>query len=200
MQTKDAVRARRAVKHYDPAFKIPDEHINELLDLVRQAPTSFNLQNWRIINVASPDLRTKLREVGWDQAQITDASHLLIICGDIKAFEKNPARYWEDAPQEAQEMLVPMIGTFYDGREWMQRDEAFRSIGIISQTLMLAAKAMDYDSCPMVGFDFDAVAKMINLPDDHVIGMMVAIGKATTPAQPKGGYLPLDELVLTDSF
>ena len=50
-------------------------------------------------------------------------------------------------------MLVPMMGKFYDGQEQLQRDEAMRSTGLAGQTLMLAAKAMGYDSCPMVGFD-----------------------------------------------
>ena len=44
---------------------------------------------------------------------------------------------------------------------------------------MLAAKAMGYDSCPMIGFDIDKVAELINLPEDHVMGPMVAIGKGT---------------------
>ena len=47
---------------------------------------------------------------------------------------------------------------------------------------MLAAKAMGYDSCPMIGFDPQKVAELIKLPDDHVIGFMIAVGKATKPA------------------
>ena len=65
---------------------------------------------------------------------------------------------------------------------------------------MLAAKGLGYDSCPMIGFDTDQVAKLVNLPGDHVIGMMIVIGKATKPAHPKGGYLPLDQVVITNKF
>jgi nitroreductase len=75
-----------------------------------------------------------------------------------------------------------------------------RSCGIAAQTLMLAAKAMGYDSCPMDGFDFEQVAKLIQLPDDHVIAMFVAIGKATQEAQPRAGQLSLDEVVIENSF
>ena len=57
-----------------------------------------------------------------------------------------------------------------------------RSCGIAAQTLMLVAKAMGYGSCPMDGFDFDTVAELINLPEDHVITMFVVIGKATQEA------------------
>jgi hypothetical protein len=45
------------------------------------------------------------------------------------------------------------MGPFHEGREELQRDEAQRSIGMAMQTIMLAAKAMGYDSCPMIGFD-----------------------------------------------
>ncbi len=48
---------------------------------------------------------------------------------------------------------------FMPAKEQLQRDEAMRSAGIMLQTMMLSAKAMGYDSCPMVGFDFDKVAR-----------------------------------------
>ena len=116
------------------------------------------------------------------------------------AWKKNPERYWVNAPQPVQDFLVPAIDQYYNGREQVQRDEAMRSCGIAAQTLMLAAKSMGYDSCPMDGFDFDAVGKLINLPDDHVVTMFVAIGKGTQEAWPKPGQLPMDEVVIKDKF
>jgi nitroreductase len=68
------------------------------------------------------------------------------------------------------------------------------------QTLMLVAEDMGYQSCPMIGFDIDKVAELINLPDDHVMGPMVAIGKGTKEAWPKPGQLPLEELVFENRF
>jgi nitroreductase len=82
----------------------------------------------------------------------------------------------------------------------VQRDEVMRSGGIAAQTMMLAAKAMGYDSCAMDGFDFDAVAKLINLPADHEIVMMIAVGKALSPANPRGGQLPIDRVLLKNTF
>ena len=75
-----------------------------------------------------------------------------------------------------------------------------RSCGIVAQTLMLTAKAMGYDSNPMIGFEPQKVAEIINLPDDHAISMMMAIGKQTKPAMPRGGQLALDKVVFTDKF
>jgi nitroreductase len=75
-----------------------------------------------------------------------------------------------------------------------------RSCGLAGQTIMLAAKTMGYDSCPMIGFDPVRVAEIIQLPDDHVIGFMITVGKAIKPAWPKPGQLPLDEVVVLDKF
>ncbi|MFP4314194.1 MAG: nitroreductase family protein [Alphaproteobacteria bacterium] len=200
MDTIKAIRARRSIKHYDPEFIIPPEDEKELLDLARQSPTSFNMQNWRFVNVKDKDLRMKIRKAAWGQAQVSEASMLLILCADLKAHKQNPARYWADAPIEAQEVLVPMITPFYEAQPEKQRDEAMRSIGIAAQTFMLAAKAMGYDSCPMIGFDADKVAELIKLPENHVTGMIITIGKAVKPAWPKPGYLPDEEVIFTDTF
>lgn len=67
-------------------------------------------------------------------------------------------------------------------------------------SLMVAAKSMGYDSCPRIGFDHDAVAKLVNLPAAPCIGPMVAIGKGTKEPRPKPGQLSMDEVVVRDRF
>lgn len=200
MNVLDAVRARRAVKHYDAEFEMPQEHIDQLMDLAIQSPTSFNIQNWRFVLVQDKALRAQLKEAAWNQEQVTDASLLFVMCADVKSWEKNPERYWANAPEAARDMLVPMIKPFYEDKDELQRDEAMRSIGIAAQTLMLSAKAMGYDSCPMIGFDSQKVGELIKLPADHVVGMMLVVGKATKPAWPKPGQLPLNDVLIKDHF
>lgn len=200
METFDAIYQRRAVKHYDPEHELTDDEINKLMEAAIQTPTSFNIQNWRFVLVRDKELRAKIREAAVDQAHVTDASLLIVMTADVKAWQKSPERYWRDAPPEVAEMLVNWMGPFYDGKDQLQRDEAMRSCGLAGQTIMLATKAMGYDSCPMIGFDPVKVAELINLPDDHVIGFMIAVGKATKPAWPKPGQLPLEEVVIHDHF
>ncbi len=200
MNTLKAIEKRRAVKHYDPDFEMPEADINKLLASAVLAPTAFNIQNWRFVLVRDPGLRKQIREAAWNQAQVEEASLLIVLCADLKCWEKSPERYWRNAPREVQDFVVPAIDQYYRGREEVQRDEAMRSCGIAAQTIMLTAKSMGYDSCPMDGFDFDAVGKLINLPDDHVIAMFVAVGKAVEEARPRGGQLPLSEVVIKDRF
>ncbi len=200
MHTLEAIAARRAIKHYDPAHRITDAEIRQLLEAAMLSPTAFNIQNWRFVTVLDPEIRQQIRTVGWDQAQITEASLLIVMCADKDAWKKEPGRYWKNAAQPVQDFLVPAIGQYYSGRDQVQRDECMRSCGLAGMTIMLAAKAMGYDTSPMDGFDFDAVAKIIKLPEDHVISFMIAVGKGTQPPWPKGGQLSYDEVVIRDHF
>lgn len=200
MDTFDAIKERRSVKHYDTTHKLSDDEIEKLMSLAILSPTSFNMQNWRFVLVKDPEIRKKIRFASWDQAQVTDSSLLLVLCADLKSWKKDPGQYWKDAPKEARDFLVPAMGMFYEGKEQLQRDEAMRSCGIAAQTIMLAAKSMGYDSNPMIGFDPEKVAELISLPEDHIITMMIVIGKQVKPAMPRGGQLPLDKVVFTDKF
>lgn len=201
MDTFDAIYQRRAIKGFDPTYRIPPEEERKLLDAAIQAPTSFNIQHWRFVILRDPELRQRIRkELGNDQSQMTDASLLILLTADKKAWAKEPDRYWRNAPPDVAKILVDWMGPFHEGREWLERDEAQRSIGMAAQTLMLAAKAMGYDSCPMIGFDIDKVAELIHLPEDHVMGPMVAIGKGTKDPWPKPGQLSLEEVVIENGF
>lgn len=200
MNVSEAIVKRRSVKAFDPQHKLTDEEIAKLMSLAMLSPTAFNIQNWRFVVVTDPALRRQIRAVSWDQAQVEEASILIVLTADLKSWAKEPARYWKDAPKPVQDFLVPAIGQYYNGHEQVQRDEAMRSCGMAAMTLMLAAKEMGYDSCPMDGFDFNAVAKLLNLPADHIPTMFVAVGKAVKEAWPRGGQLTMDEVVIKNKF
>ncbi|MES2554343.1 MAG: nitroreductase family protein, partial [Pseudomonadota bacterium] len=176
------------------------EEIYRLMSLTILSPTAFNIQNWRFVLVEDPVLRHQVRAVSWNQSQVTDASLLVVLVADLNAWARQPERYWQYAPQAAQDILVPAIGQYYEGHEQAQRDEGMRSCGMAAMTLMLAAKEMGYDTCPMDGFEFDAVAKLLNLPADHIPTMFVTIGKGIKDPWPRSGQLPLNEVVIRDKF
>lgn len=200
MDVFTAIETRRAVKNFDPAHRMVDEEISRLLTAAVLSPTAFNIQHWRFVLVKDIGIREEIRAASWMQPQITEASLLMVLCADLKAWEKQPERYWRNAAPEVRDGIVGAIGSYYSDREQVQRDEAMRTCGIVAQTLMLAAKAMGYDSCPMDLSDFDEVAKIIHLPPDHVITMFIAIGKATREAWPRAGQLALEEVVVTNGF
>jgi len=200
METLDAVKNRRSIKEFDPEHLMLAGEKELLLSLAMLSPTAFNIQNWRYVTISDINLRNKIKEAAWGQPQVTDASLLIILCADLKAWEKEPIRYWKNAPDEVKDFVLPTIEGYYKNKPLVQRDEAMRSCGIAAQTLMLCAKSMGYDSCPMDGFDFDVVAELINLPNDHVISMFVAIGKGTKEAWERPGQLELADVVINNKF
>ena len=200
MNVIEAIQTRRSVKAYDTEHKMTQSEIDQLMSLAVLSPTAFNIQHWRFVVVQDPVLRQQIRAVSWNQAQVEESSLLIVLCADVKAWEKQPERYWRDAPKPVQDILVPAIKNYYTGNEQAQRDEAMRSCGMAATTLMLAAKAIGYDTCPMDGFDFDAVSKLLNLPADHIPTMFVVVGKALQQARPRSGQLGMDEVIIYNKF
>jgi len=195
-----AIETRRSVKHFDPHHRMTEAEIQRLLELARLAPSSFNMQNYRFVLVRDPGLRRQIRAVAWDQVQVTEASLLVLLCADLNAYAKQPQRYWAHAPQAVQDILVPALTPFYEGKPQLIRDEAMRSSAFAGMTLMLAARGLGYESCPMIGFDAEAVAQLIQLPEDHALSFMLAIGREAAPVWPRGERLPEGEVIFTDRF
>lgn len=81
MQFKEIVMQRYAVKKFNGKV-VPEEKINELIELVRYAPSALNLQPWKIRIVTDQKLKNELRPAAFDQEQITTCSHLLVFCAD----------------------------------------------------------------------------------------------------------------------
>jgi len=200
MNTIENIEARRSIKHYDPEHEMPEADLKELLRVTKLAPSSFNMQNYRILVVRDKELRQQIREAAWDQAHVTDASVLFILCADLDAHQEDPATYWGHAPQEVQDILGPMLKPFYEGKDQLTRDEAVRSSALAGMTLMLAARDLGYESCPMIGFDGEAVAKLINLPSNYMLSFMIPVGKQAQPAWDRGDRLPDEKIVAYDKF
>ena len=195
-----AIVKRRSIKAFDPHHRMTEEEIAKLMSLAMLSPTAFNIQNWRFVVVTDPVLRQQIRSISWNQAQVEEASLLIVLTADLKSWAKQPERYWQNAPKPVQDYLVPAIGSYYKDNEQVQRDEGMRSCGMAAMTIMLAAKEMGYDTCPMDGFDFDAVGKLLNLPADHTPAMFVVVGKALKEASARGGQLTMNEVVIQNKF
>ena len=200
MNTIEAIQKRRSIRHYDPTFKISDKEIKELIELAILSPTSYNIQHWKFVVVNDPKLRNKIKEAAYGQAQVTDASALILVVTDIKAWEKNMFEKWKNVPKEIGDFMATSAHEFYLNREQLQRDEAIRSASFATQTLILAATAKGYESGVMIGFDFDKVAELINLPKNYVISNFVVIGKGIQEANPRGGQLLVDKVLIENRF
>jgi nitroreductase len=200
MDTFDAIKTRRAIKKFDSSYKMSSDDIKTLQELTILSPTSYNQQNWRFIYVTDETVKEKISKAARDQAQPKDGSLVLVLCGNLNAWKEEPLRYWRNNTPEKQELVKNSLARKYENSPENRRDEAMRSCGFAAQTIMLAARQMGLDSCPMVGFEYDELAKIINLPADHLIVMMIVVGKRSEDAGQRGGQLPLDEVFFENNF
>lgn len=200
MDVFTALAERRSVKKFDPEHRMTDDEVRRLMEAVLLSPTSFNMQNWRFVLIREQGAKERMKEIGWHQAQLSEASLIVVLCGDRNAWARDPDRYWRNAPEASRRRIVPMIVGAYENHPDRQHDENLRSCGMAAQSLMLAAKDMGYDTCPMVGFDFRRAAELVKLPPDHEIVMAVAVGKRREHPQPRGGQLAYEEVVFDERF
>jgi nitroreductase len=200
MDTFTAISRRRAIKDFDPSHVIPEADIAKVIDAAMQSPSSFNLQHWRFVLVRDKALRQELRAAAYNQPQVTEASLLVVVTADLKAWARQPERYWRNAPEEVAQKNLAAIPRSYSNNAQLERDEAMRSCGMAGMALMLAAQSLGYDSCPMVGFRPEKVAELLRLPADHLLAFLVALGKAIQPPWPKPGPLTFDEVVIQERF
>jgi nitroreductase len=200
LDTFEAIRTRRAIKKFDSSHKMSPEDVKFLMELAILSPTSYNQQNWRFVTVTDQSVKDQISQAARNQPQPKDGSLVIVLCGDTNAWKKEPHRYWKNSTKERQDQVVTALAKKYASSMENRRDEVMKSCGFAAQTIMLAARQMGLDSCPMRGFEYDELAKVINLPEDHIIAMMVVVGKALEPAPPRGGQLGIEEVVFENQF
>lgn len=69
---------RYATKKMDPSKTVKEDKVERIVEAARLAPTSSGLQPFEVIVVTDPEVRAKIREIAWNQAQVTEGSHLLV--------------------------------------------------------------------------------------------------------------------------
>lgn len=198
MEFTQIVEQRYAVKQFSDK-KIDLILINKLLDMIRLAPSSFNIQPWKVIVITSPELKEKLFPASWNQPQIKSCSHLLVFCantdirGNIHRLEKLILA--AGASPESIHGYVQMMTDFEKGLteeqklSWAQR-QAYIALG----NALNGATALGFASCPMEGFDPPAYAKILHLPKHLVPTALCALGYATDKTKPKLRF-PKEEMV-----
>ncbi len=107
----EALMWRYATKKFDTNKKLNDETLNQILEAGRLSPSSFGLQPWKFILVENTELRAKLREAGYDQVQITEASHVLIIASRNDLSEDYVDNYMKSTAL-AQNVTVDTLSEF----------------------------------------------------------------------------------------
>lgn len=209
MDTIQAIRERRAINYFEPGKTIPDSVLNELLGLANLAPSSFDLQPWKVIAVRDPERKKTLRNCAMNQQKVEDASAVLIMIADPDGVEENKDRVLESwlalgfMQPEARSAYSGMMDSLYGTRDSLTRKLfAAKNTALYAMTLMIAAKGMGLDTHPMDGFDEACVKKEFNIPENKVVIMLIAIGNLKKGATllPRPFRRELDEFVSFENY
>lgn len=168
----EALQWRYATKAYDTTKKVSAEDLNTILEAMRLAPSSFGLQPWKFIVVENPELRATLRGYSWDQPQITDASHIIVLCrknivtaADVDAYMQNISET-RGMPVEQLDGFKQYVNGFIGNMdETAMSMRNTKQVYIALGTGLTAAAELKIDATPMEGFDASKYNEALGLTD-----------------------------------
>jgi nitroreductase len=156
----DHLQWRYATKKFDPSKRISKKDISDILEALRFAPSSFGLQPWKFLIVKNEALRKELRPHAWNQSQITDASHLIVLC-TLKILDENYVRDFLKRIAQVRGVTLESLSTYGQMILKFIKNTTSESLShwmtlqvYLALGMFLAECARKkIDACPMEGFD-----------------------------------------------
>ncbi|MGE5704783.1 MAG: nitroreductase family protein [Clostridia bacterium] len=198
----DLVKTRRSAMKFVKDVEIDDRELEEIFRLVKFAPSAFNLQHAHYLVLKTSEQKESLYEAANKQYKVLTSSAVILVLGDLGAY-KQVAKINEGFlnlgvfSKQEYDAEVEGVTRFYEQRgPVFHREEAIRNASLSAMLFMLAAKEKGWDTCPMIGFDPEKIAQLLNIPDQYVPVMMITLGKEdTTKQRPRGYRKPTAEFV-----
>jgi len=166
----DKLKWRYATKKMNPALPVPQDKVDRILEAVRLTATSSGLQPYEVLIVNDPALRARIREHAWNQAQVTEASHLLVFAAwdnytperiNAKFDLTNEVRGFKNEGWEAYRQQL--LATYPQRSAEENYQHAARQAYIGLGTALIAAAEEQVDATPMEGFTPAAVDEILGL-------------------------------------
>ncbi len=187
MNNQDIIKSlnwRYATKTFDSNKKVSESDINTILESARLTPSSYGLEAWKFLVVTNPNIKTELRKASYDQTKVTDASHIIVVTRRTDITNLIPelvARISKNLNKEERELsgLKEMVSgtmSFHEKNKnldsWLSA-QTYIALGFMMETAAL----LEIDTCPMEGFDPNAVNNILGLKDKNLsVVSMLAIG------------------------
>lgn len=180
----NALNWRYATQVFDPQKRVSPEEMRAILEAARLAPSSFGIEAWKFLVIENPEIRAKLREVGFDQPKITDASHLVVVARRTDARQHITQELIErSAKQQGVDPakldgLKNMVERSLAGKSDVEIDAWVRSQAYIPLGIMIETAALlGIDAGPMEGFMPAGVDEVLGLKEKNLTATsMIAFG------------------------
>lgn len=179
-QLIEDLRWRYSTKKFDPTKRISDADFKVLMEVIALVPSSNGLQPYKFLVVENPEIRQKLREKSWNQSQVTDASHLIVMCAYIQLSEwhidefislNQTIRLAEPEKLVGFSMHLKNSVISKPLEEMTANNE--HQVYIALGHLLHAAAQMRIDSAPMEGFQKEAYDEILGLKEKNLKAVVV---------------------------
>lgn len=162
---------RYATKKMDPAKPVPQAKVDQILEAIQLAPTSSGLQPFEVIVVTNPEVKAQIRAAAFDQAQVTDGSHLLVFAAWDNYTEARIDGVVSEIARQRGAGAAEAVTGYYDRLKgmYLPRDaetnyqHAARQAYIAFGLAVTAAAFEEVDATPMEGFDPAQVDEILGL-------------------------------------
>src|SRR5262245_40423489 len=129
MDAIELIKQRISTNKFDTSRTLSEAEVKELVSYATEAPSAYNIQNWRFVAVTTPEEKTRLRSVAYNQQKVVDAAVTFIVLGDLRGYEKLPQilKPMVDGglmDQAAADGWAKSATSSYSGSEQFARDEA----------------------------------------------------------------------------
>lgn len=169
MELLDKLNWRYAAKAMN-GDKVSEDKIARILEAARLAPTSSGLQPFEVFVVKSKDIKEQIKPVAWNQAVITDCSHLLVFAA-WDTYTEDRINYMFDLTNkirgfenEGWENYRKMLLGMYPQKDAEENfNHAAKQAYIAFSHAIIAAAYEGVDATPIEGFEPDAVDKILGL-------------------------------------
>ena len=181
-----ALNWRYAVQVFDQAKKVTEDDLRTILESARLTASSYGIEAWKFLVVENPEIRAKLREAGYGQSKITDASHLIVLARRTDVRENISAeRIQRTAQAFQQELTAPALVGFksmIDGAIAGKSEKALdcwaaKQVYIALGTMMETASLLEIDNAPMEGFSPEKFDEILGLREKNLSAtVLLALG------------------------
>lgn len=177
METNENIETRRSTHEYTDKDLTRDEIMN-LFEMVRWSPSSYNLQPWEFVVVDDKEGQEALKDCAYGQEQVTDAAAVTVLFGNLDRGEHAERVFHDQAEKgyRSQESAERLVERMRDESSEGNEEWAAKSCMIAATTLMHAAWDRGIASCPMGGWDGDALCETLDAPDDWHPVLMMTLG------------------------
>ena len=182
---EEAMAFRHACKVFDDSKKVSKEDMRFILEAGQKSPSSFGMEAWKFLVITNEELKAKLRPSCWDQVQVTSCSHLVVVLAGIDSVKPESglpeARFKRrEMPQESLDFYLGLYAQHLEAT--LSSDENIyawtaKQTAIAAGNMMTAGAIKGIDSCPIEGYDKNAVETILGIDTTkYQLSMLIPFG------------------------